>query len=213
MAEPIRLAVMLSGGGTTLENICEHIDAGALDAEVAVVVSTLSKVKGVERARRRNIPTHIVHRKDHGTLESFGDAIDATLDDAKVDLVCLAGFMVLWKIPPRYEGRVMNIHPALIPSFCGKGMYGHFVHEAVVAKGVKVSGCTVHFVDNEYDNGPIILQKSVPVTFDDTPDDVAARVFREECKAYPEAIQLFADRRLEIEGKRVRIVPTPDSRG
>lgn len=213
MAEPIRLAVMLSGGGTTLENLCEHIAAGALDAEVAVVVSTLSKAEGVTRARRRQIPTHIVRRKDHDTLESFSDTIDAILDRANVDLVCLAGFMVMWKIPPRYDGRVMNIHPALIPSFCGKGMYGHFVHEAVLAKGAKVSGCTVHFVDNAYDNGPIILQRCVPVAFDDSPDDVAARVFREECKAYPEAIQLFADRRLKIEGNRVRILPARDSQG
>jgi len=207
MAKKIRLAVLLSGGGTTLENLCERIDAGQLDAEVVVVVSSLSQVKGVERARRRNIPVHVVRRRDHATLESFSAAIDAILDTARVDLVCLAGFMVLWKIPDRYLGRVMNIHPALIPSFCGQGMYGHFVHEAVVAKGVKVSGCTVHFVDNEYDNGPIILQKTVPVGFDDTPDDVAKRVFEQECLAYPEAVQLFAEGRLKVEGRRVRILP------
>ncbi len=101
----------------------------------------------------------------------------------------------------------MNIHPALIPAFCGKGMYGHFVHQAVVAGGVKVSGCTVHFVNNEYDAGPIIIQRSVPVHFDDTPDDVAKRVFEKECQAYPEAIQLFAEGRLKIEGRRVRVLP------
>jgi formyltetrahydrofolate-dependent phosphoribosylglycinamide formyltransferase len=207
MAKKIRLAVLLSGGGTTLENLCERIDAGQLDAEVAVVVSSLSQVKGVERARRRTIPTHVVRRKDHATLESFSTAIDALLDQARVDLVCLAGFMVLWQIPDRYLGRVMNIHPALIPSFCGQGMYGHFVHEAVVARGAKVSGCTVHFVDNEYDNGPIILQRTVPVRFEDTADEVAKRVFEQECLAYPEAVQLFAEGRLRIEGRRVRILP------
>ena len=207
MTRRIRLGVMLSGGGTTLENICNHIDRGDLPAEVAVVVSSLSKVKGVERARRRGIPVHVVRRKDHATLESFSDAVNAHLDAARVDLVCLAGFMVMWKIPPRYEGRVMNIHPALIPSFCGKGMYGHLVHEAVVAKGAKVSGCTVHFVDNEYDAGPIIVQKTVPVRFEDTPDDVAARVFEKECEAYPEAIRLFAEGRLRIEGNQVKVLP------
>ena len=207
MAQPVRLAVLLSGGGTTLQNILEHIDRGELSAEVVVVVSSLSTVKGVERARRRDIPTHIVRRKDHATLESFSDAINAVLDAAKVDLVCLAGFMVMWRIPPQYEGRVMNIHPALIPSFCGKGMYGHRVHEAVVAKGAKVSGCTVHFVNNEYDAGPIIVQKTVPVRFEDTPDDVARRVFQVECEAYPEAIRLFAEGRLRIEGDRVKVLP------
>lgn len=207
MAKKIRLAVLLSGGGTTLENLCEHIDAGRLEAEVAVVISSLSQVKGVERARRRGIPTQVVRRKDHATLESFSEAIDGLLDQARVDLVCLAGFMVLWKIPDRYLGRVMNIHPALIPSFCGRGMYGHLVHEAVVAKGVKVSGCTVHFVDNQYDNGPIILQRAVPVEFEDTAEDVAERVFQQECLAYPEAVQLFAEGRLRIEGHRVKVLP------
>ena len=208
MAKKIRLAVLLSGGGTTLENLCERMAAGRLDAEVAVVVSSLSTVKGIERARSRGIPTHIVRRKDHASLDEFSQAIDALLDQARVDLVCLAGFMVMWKIPDRYLGRVMNIHPSLIPSFCGQGMYGHLVHEAVVARGVRVTGCTVHFVDNHYDNGPIILQKAVPVAFEDTPEDVARRVFQQECDAYPEAVQLFAEGRLRIEGNRVRILPT-----
>ena len=207
MAKKIRLAVLLSGGGTTLENLCRHIDDGRLDAEVALVLSSLATVKGVERAQRRGIPAHVVRRKDHGTIESFSEAIDALLDQARVDLVCLAGFMVMWRIPDRYLGRVMNIHPALIPSFCGQGMYGHHVHEAVVAKGVKVSGCTVHFVDNQYDNGPIILQRAVPVEFEDTAEDVAERVFQQECLAYPEAVQLYAEGRLEIRGNRVKVLP------
>jgi len=207
VTQPVRLGVLLSGGGTTLQNILDRIDRGDLPAEVVVVVSSLTGAGGVERARSRNIPTHVVRRKDHETLESFSDAVNAVLDEARVDLVCLAGFMVLWHLPPRYEGRVMNIHPALIPSFCGKGMYGHLVHEAVVARGVKVSGCTVHFVNNEYDAGPIIVQKAVPVAFDDTPDDVARRVFEVECEAYPEAIRLFAEGRLRIEGDRVKVLP------
>lgn len=207
MTKPIRLAVMLSGGGTTLQNILDRIDAGELPAEVAVVVSSLSNVKGVERARSRGIPTHVVRRKDHATVASFSEAINARLDAAEVDLVCLAGFMVLWYLPERYAGRVMNIHPALIPSFCGQGMYGHHVHEAVVERGVKVSGCTVHFVNNEYDAGPIIVQRAVPVTAEDSADDVASRVFEAECEAYPEAIRLFAEGRLRIDGHRVHVLP------
>jgi len=119
----------------------------------------------------------------------------------------MAGFMCFFRIPDEFIGRTMNIHPALIPAFCGKGFYGHYVHEAVVKYGVKVTGCTVHFADNEYDHGPVILQRTVPVRFEDTAEDVAARVFEQERIAYPEAIQLFAEGRLRIEGRRVRILP------
>jgi len=206
MAKPIRLGVLLSGGGRTLQNFLDRIERGQLPAQVAVVIASLSNTGGQERAKKRGIPTHVVRRKDFKTLEEFSAAINRHLAAAKVDLVCLAGFMVLWKIPPQYEGRVMNIHPALIPSFCGDKMYGHFVHEAVIARGVKLTGCTVHFADNEYDRGPIIIQKAVPVHFEDTPEDVAARVFEAECAAYPEAIKLFAEGRLKIVDGRVRIL-------
>jgi folate-dependent phosphoribosylglycinamide formyltransferase PurN len=127
------------------------------------------------------------------------------LDERKVDLVCMAGFLSYWIIPERYLGRVMNIHPALLPAFGGEGMYGHHVHEAVLARGCKVSGCTVHFVNNRYDDGPIVLQRAVPVRAEDAPDDLAARVFEQECIAYPEAIRLFAEGRLRIEGRIVHI--------
>jgi len=133
------------------------------------------------------------------------DSLCELLDAAEVDLVCLAGFLSFWEIPPRYEGRVMNIHPALLPGFGGKGMYGHRVHEAVLGAGCKVSGCSVHFVTNEYDAGPIIVQKAAAVLEGDTPDDLAARVFGQECKAYPEAIRLFAEGRLRIEGHVVHV--------
>ena len=119
------------------------------------------------------------------------------------------GFLQLIEVPDEFLGRVMNIHPALIPAFCGKGYYGHHVHEAVLAYGAKVSGCTVHFADNEYDHGPIILQRPVPVLDDDTADALAARVCAAECEAYPEAIGLFAQGRLSVEGRRVRIVAAP----
>ena len=123
----------------------------------------------------------------------------------------LAGFMCLIRIPDGFLGRVMNIHPALIPAFCGKGYYGHHVHEAVLEYGAKVSGCTVHFADNVYDHGPVIVQKTVPVLDGDTPDSLAARVFGKECEAYPEAIRLFGEGRLQIEGRRCRVLPQPQA--
>ena len=205
MANPIRLGVLLSGGGRTLENILDHIRAGKLPAEVAVVIASRPNIRGIEIGKAAGVPTHLVRPKEYPTVEAYSDAMVKLLDDARVDLILLAGFLSYWIIPQRYLGRVMNIHPALLPSFGGKGMYGHHVHEAVLARGCKVSGCTVHFVDNEYDEGPIILQRAVPTYAEDTPDDLAARVFREECIAYPEAIRLFAEGRLRVGGGVVRI--------
>jgi formyltetrahydrofolate-dependent phosphoribosylglycinamide formyltransferase len=202
----INLAVLISGGGTTLQNLIDKIAAGDLKAAVQVVISSSSKAFGLERARRHNIPTAIVRRKDFADDDAFGDAITAQMDRYPVDLVILGGFLKFWKIPTKYEGRVMNIHPALIPMFCGKDFYGHSVHEAVLASGVRVSGCTVHFADNMYDHGPIIIQRTVPVLDDDTPETLAKRVFEQECIAYPEAIRLFAAGRLKIEGSRVRVL-------
>ncbi len=128
---------------------------------------------------------------------------------ADADLVCLAGFLQLLRIPPDFENRVMNIHPALIPAFSGKGFHGLHVHRAVLEAGVKITGCTVHFADNEYDHGPIILQRAVAVADDDTPESLSARVFAQECAAYPEAIRLFAEGRLRIVGRRVLMRPGP----
>ena len=208
MANPIRLGVLLSGGGRTLENILGHIRAGSLNAEVAVVVASRPGIRGIEIGKAAGVPTHLVRPKEYPAVEAYSDAMVKLLDDARVDLILLAGFLSYWIIPQRYLGRVMNIHPALLPSFGGKRMYGHHVHEAVLARGCKVSGCTVHFVNNEYDEGPIILQRCVPAYAEDTPDDLAARVFEQECIAYPEAIRLFAEGRLRIEGGVVRIDDT-----
>ena len=205
MDTPINLAILISGGVTTLQNLVDKISAGNLKARVQVVVSSNSKAFGLERARRHNSPTAVVRRKDFADDDSFSEAINAELGRYPVDLVVLGGFLKFWKIPPKYEGRVMNIHPALIPAFCGQDFYGHHVHEAVLASGVKVSGCTVHFADNAYDHGPIIIQRTVPVLDNDTPDTLAKRVFEQECIAYPEAIRLFAEGRLKVEGRRVRI--------
>jgi len=203
---PLRLGVLLSGGGRTLLNFLDRIAAGDLPAEVAVVVASRD-CKGVERARAAGLETHVVRYKDMPDAAAYSAALAERLDAAEVDLVCLAGFLSLWEIPRRYAGRVMNIHPALLPGFGGHGMYGHHVHDAVLAAGCKVSGCSVHFVTNEYDAGPIIVQKCVPVLETDTPDDLAARVFEQECVAYPEAIGLFAAGRLRIDGRVVRVAP------
>jgi phosphoribosylglycinamide formyltransferase 1 len=213
MAEPVRLAVLLSGGGTTLENLFTRIEAGSLDASVRVVVATRPDAYGLERARRHGVEAVVLDRKAFKSTDAFSEALNAKLETYDIDLVCLAGFMVMWKMADRWLDRVMNIHPALIPAFCGKGFYGHFVHEAVLEYGAKISGCTVHFADRQYDNGPIIVQKAVPVLEDDTPDTLAARVFEQECEAYPEAIQRFAEGRLKVEGRRVRILDRPEPAG
>jgi phosphoribosylglycinamide formyltransferase-1 len=204
---PLRIAVLLSGAGTSLENLLGEIDAGRLDAEVVCVLSSKTGAGGLERARRRGIPARAIARREHPDVEAFNDALHAELGRHAVDLVALLGFLSPFRVRGRYAGRVINVHPALIPAFCGKGFYGHRVHEAVLESGVKLSGATVHFADDEYDHGPIILQESVPVRDDDTPDTLAARVQAVERHLVPEAIRLFGEGRLVIEGRRVRIKP------
>jgi formyltetrahydrofolate-dependent phosphoribosylglycinamide formyltransferase len=199
----IRIAVLLSGGGTTLQNLMDRIADGRLKAQIVLVVASKPDAFGLMRAENVGIPCVVVERKKHPSTESFSQAIFERCSHAKADLVCLAGFLQLIHIPANYLGRVMNIHPSLIPAFCGKGFYGHHVHEAALAYGVKISGCTVHFADNVYDQGPIILQRSVPVHDHDTPETLAERIFAEECEAYPEAITLFAENRLRIVGRKV----------
>ncbi len=206
MHDPIRLAVLVSGSGTTLQNFIDRIADGRLAARVVQVLASKHGIKGIERAQHAGIPAAVVERKSCANVEGFSDRLFAHCRRAGAELVCLSGFLHLIRIPDDFTHKVINIHPALIPAFCGKGMYGHHVHEAVIASGVKLTGCTVHFADNEYDHGPIILQRAVPVLDDDTPDRVAARVFEQECEAYPEAIRLFAEGRLKIEGRRVRVI-------
>jgi len=205
MSKPIRLAVLLSAGGTTLQNLLDRIADGRLAARIVLVVSNNADAYGLVRAENAGIPAAVVDRKEFDSREEFSRRIFERVRQSQVDLVCLAGYLQLLSIPDDFAGRVMNIHPALIPAFCGKGFYGHHVHEAALSYGVKVSGCTVHFADKVYDHGPIILQRTVSVLDDDTPDTLAARVFEQECEAYPEAIRLFAEGRLQIEGRRVHI--------
>lgn len=203
---PIRLAVLISGGGTTLTNLVTKIRSGALSAEIPLVIASRSDCGGIQRAAESDLRCEVLQRNSFADVGEFSEAVFSLCREARVDLVICGGFLSLLDIPADFSGRIMNIHPALIPGFCGKGMFGHHVHEAVLARGAKVSGCTVHFVDNEYDHGPIILQRVIPVAENDTPEALAARVFAAECEAFPAAIRLFASGRLEIEDGRVRTV-------
>jgi formyltetrahydrofolate-dependent phosphoribosylglycinamide formyltransferase len=203
----IRLGVLLSGGGTTLQNMLDRIEKGEVPAEVAVVISSVPGVFGLARAEKAGVPGHTVDRKAYGSAEEFSRAVFDRLDEHEVDLVLLAGFIHLIRVPEKYEGRILNVHPALIPAFCGKGYYYDFVHEQVLERGVKVTGCTVHFVDNVFDNGPIVVQMTTPVHDDDTVASVKERVQALEREALPRAVKLFAEGRLRVEGRRVRILP------
>jgi phosphoribosylglycinamide formyltransferase 1 len=207
---PIKLGVLISGGGTTLQNLVDEIAAGRLDARISIVIGSRPGIGGLERAAQAKLPNFVVDRRDFVDVAEFSRQVFSLLDDAEADLVCMGGWLSLLELPSAYAGRIMNIHPALLPSFGGKGMYGRRVHEAVLAHGCKVSGCTVHFVDEHYDEGPIIIQRCCAVEAADTSESLAARVFEEEKAAYPEAIRLYQQGRLRIDGRRVRIL---DGRG
>jgi formyltetrahydrofolate-dependent phosphoribosylglycinamide formyltransferase len=207
-APPLRLAVLVSGSGTTLQNLIDEVAAGRLNASIQIVIGSRPGLVGLERAAAAKIANFVVDRKSFDSCEAFSQQVFGLIDDANVDLVCLAGWLCLLELPAKYLGRIMNIHPALLPGFGGKGMFGPRVHQAVLDHGCKVSGCTVHFVDGAYDSGPIIIQRTCPVLDDDTAETLAHRVFEEERIAYPEAIRLFQAGRLKIEGRRVRIAPS-----
>ncbi len=204
---PFRIAVLISGGGTTLRNLIERIESGRLEVQIVLVVSSSPKAGGLRFAEKAGIPAVVVERKAFDSQGGFSAAIFGHCRRAGADLVAMGGFFKQITVLEDFTNRVVNIHPALIPSFCGTGYYGHFVHEAVLKYGVKVSGCTVHFADNQYDHGPVIVQRAVPVLDDDTPETLAARVFEAECEAYPEAIGLIAAGRVTLDGRRVRIAP------
>ncbi len=200
--KPLQLALLISGSGRTVVNLHQRIADGTLSARVRVVVSSRADVGGVQRSRELGIPTTVLERRSLSPREFQRGINDAV---AGADLVCMAGFLSLWHIPQEWHGRVINIHPALLPEFGGRGMYGLRVHEAVLAAGRTQSGCTIHFCDNQYDHGPIILQRKVPVLPHDTPGELAARVFEQECIAYPAAIALFAEDRIRLDSGTVTI--------
>ncbi len=181
----LKLAVLLSGSGRTLDNFHAKIIAGTMAARIEVVISNVADALGLAKADGYGYPAFFA---------GDNDAVHAVMRDYDIDLVCLAGYLRLYAPPVNLQRSVLNIHPSLVPAFCGKGFYGMKVHQAVYRRGVKVSGCTVHFANEIYDEGPIVVQKCVPVSDTDTPDDIAARVFTAECQAYPEAINLVNEK-------------------
>ena len=207
MERAVRLALLISGSGTTLQNFLDRIASGHLTAEVVVVIASRTDAAGLERARQAGIAAVAVPRKAFTDVDRFNDALHTELRRYTFDLILLAGFLSPFQLRGAYAGRVLNIHPALIPAFCGKGFYGEKVHRAVIESGVKVSGCTIHFADDDYDHGPIVSQGAVPVLDTDTPETLALRVHGLENELYPEAVRLWAAGRLEIVGRRVRIKP------
>ena len=190
----LKMAVLLSGSGRTLDNFHERIQAGTLQGEIQVVISNVADALGLEKARNYGYPA----------FHAVGNpSINEILGRYDVDIIALAGYLKLYQPPAYLEKNVLNIHPSLIPSFCGPGFYGHHVHEAVKARGCKVSGCTVHFANEVYDEGPIVVQKCVPIDDEDTPDDIADKVFAVECEAFPEAINLVAEKGIDSFWNRV----------
>ncbi|NNJ27603.1 Phosphoribosylglycinamide formyltransferase [Planctomycetes bacterium LzC2] len=204
----MRLACLISGGGRTVLNLQEKIAAGALNAEIVSVLASRD-CAGVGRCEAAGLSVEVVSPRRFPSEIAFGEAIWGRIEQRGADLTVLAGFLSRLPIPERWELRVMNIHPSLLPAFGGAGMYGDRVHRAALARGVTVSGCTVHFVTEEYDAGPIVSQSIVPVEPDDDADALAARVFAAECDALPAAVREWAGGRLEVTGNRVRIVRRP----
>lgn len=204
---PARLVVLISGGGTTLLNFLDQIRGGQLPAEIPLVISSQRDCRGVERAQAAGLTVEVLRRKDFSGTPEFSDAVFAAARHVQADYVVLAGFLSLLQIPTDFHLRVLNIHPSLIPAFCGHGQYGHHVHEAAVARGVRISGCTVHFADNLYDHGPIILQRSVEVPDHCTADQLAGLVFEQEKLAYPEALRRVISGRLRVRDGRTFLLP------
>ena len=204
----LKLGVLVSGGGSNLQAIIDTSESGYLPVEVMVVISSKEGVYALERAKIHNIPSKVVIPKDFKSQKEYEDALIKILASYDVDLVILAGFIKVLSphFVKAFQRRIMNIHPSLIPSFCGDGFYGEKVHKAVLDYGVKITGVTVHFVDEGTDTGPIILQRAIYVKESDTPETLAARVLQEEHKIYPEAIKLYAEGKLEIDGRRVKIL-------
>jgi len=211
--EPLRVGVLVSGTGSNLQALIDACRAGAIPAEVVLVVSNVPTALALERARAGGIPAVVVDHRAYATRAAFEAALRGALEAHRVQLVCLAGFLRILSpdFVAAFSGRIMNIHPALLPAFGGKGMYGERVHRAVLASGARQSGCTVHFVTEVPDGGPIIASAMVPVEAGDTPATLAARVARAEHRLYPLAVRWFAEGRLRLEGDHVAILPPAGS--
>jgi len=191
-ARPLRLVVLLSGGGRTLLNLLDAIEAGRLHAEVPLVISSRRTAKGVQRARARGLAVDVLRPRDFPDRAAFAAAQTERILAVRPDLVVMAGYLVHFPVPRALAGRMLNIHPSLLPRHGGRGMYGEHVHAAVLAAGDAESGCTVHVVDDEYDHGPVVARARVPVLPGDDVERLAARVFEAECATYPEAIARYA---------------------
>ncbi|HEX3043795.1 MAG TPA: phosphoribosylglycinamide formyltransferase [Bacillota bacterium] len=201
-----RIGVLVSGGGTNLQAIVDGVKKGEIPAEVGVVISNKPGVYALERAAQNQIPTRVIDHREYPSVPDFTQAILNCLREFQIDLVCLAGFLRIFDglLVEAYPNRILNIHPALLPAFGGKGMYGHHVHEAVIASGAKYSGATVHLVTAETDVGPIVAQGIIAVSDQDTPETLAAKVLQIEHQIYPQAIRMLALDKLIVEGLRVK---------
>jgi phosphoribosylglycinamide formyltransferase-1 len=202
-----RIGVLVSGGGTNLQSLIDAIEQQKLRAEIGVVISNKPGVYALERAARHQIPAVVIDNRDYVTGYDFSQAILQCLTGYRVELICLAGFLRIIDrcVTEKFPQRILNIHPALLPAFGGRGMYGRHVHEAVLASGVKFSGATVHLVTPQTDVGPIIAQDLVTVDDEDTPESLAAKVLTVEHRLYPRAVQLVLEGRIAIEGLRVKL--------
>lgn len=210
----IRAVILISGSGTTMENLLERAADGSCHIEPVGVISSKDGVGGIARAQKHGVPVQVVARKDYLDAAAFSRQVFKMANAVQPDVILLAGFLSYLHIPERYRGKVLNIHPSLLPKFGGKGMYGIHVHKAVIEAGEKETGCTVHYVDEEYDHGPIILKRKVEVKPDDTPETLQARVQEAEREAFPEAVNLYAEKRLLQVAQSVRILPvSPEKAG
>lgn len=200
-----KIAVLVSGGGSNLQAIIDSIEKGHLNCSIEAVISDNEKAQAIERASKKGISTYVLDKNSY--KENFGDKVLEIIDE-RVDLIVLAGFFSILKgkILSKFNNKIINVHPSLIPSFCGKGMYGIKVHEAVIKAGVKITGCSVHFVNEEIDGGAIILQKPVEVKFKDTPEELQKRVLKEEHNLLPEAIKLISQGRVNVINGRTEII-------
>ncbi len=188
----VPIAVLISGGGSTLRNLIAKRTEGTLPVEFRLVVSSRRDAPGLQFASQAEIPSRVIRKRDFADPESHSQAVFSAIRGSGASLVVMGGYLEHLLIPPDFDQRVLNVHPSLIPAFCGRGMYGLRVHEAAIRAGAKISGCTVHWVDNQYDHGPIVLQRSCDVLPDDTPEILQKRVFALECEALPEAIRQYA---------------------
>jgi formyltetrahydrofolate-dependent phosphoribosylglycinamide formyltransferase len=210
---PLRIAFFVSGNGTLFETIATRCHSGELRAEPVLLISSNPEAPALERARRLEVPARVLQRREYETEDEFARALLLELEKRGANFVCLAGYLKL--VPPSvaqaFRHRMLNIHPALLPAFCGKGLYGRRVHEAVIEYGARISGATVHLVDEQYDHGPIVLQRAVFVSEDDTAETLERRVHAIEHDLYTEAVRLFAEGRVVVNGRCVTILPSPSA--